>query len=288
MGLIEAGDLHVRFRPFSVEGEPHQILLENQIWFSSMTTLDDAFEGRPSFVWDETIPTRANLNDRLFALEPNRPLYERLETVEAVLQGLTNDELRLLNMAYIENAVRDLYLKSSVCCFSKNPRSQRFWAQYADKGTGYALLFDFTHPWHIQAMAEKPDIAMVPFPVSYVAGNERPAVRLSLLGMAAQSERFESIQNGLLSKSTEWSDQCEERLIRIGMGGGLVSFNPESLCGIVLGYDQCRANEREALIRECVARQPRIPIYQAYLVGESYEVRLERLVDEQENGGSPA
>lgn len=272
--LIEQGQAHVRFRAFSerFQDEEIQLVVENQIWFSDVRALDDAYEGRPQFVWADALPTRVDLLDLSFRQASHVPLFDRLVMVDGMLRDILDPNISPIIMAQMENETRNIYDRSSICCFNRNPRSQRFWGQYANNGTGYALLFDFRYPWLMQSFMEAPPIAMVPFPVTYVEGMDRPRLELSL----ARSERrgFEDIEIALLSKSSEWRDQAEERIIRVGIPGGYVRFNPISLSAVILGYHSEQfAERRSRLIRVCQERE--IPIYLARLTLGSYELRLD-------------
>lgn len=277
--LIRAGEIYVRYRPFSeaVADEEVQILSDNSVWFSGVRSLDDAFEGRPRFLWEDALPTRNELMDMSYRQAFNLPVHERLVLVEDMRQRIADGESRTRMMAQIEDVTRDIYRNSSICCFSKNPKSQRFWGQYAREGSGYALLFNFRRAWRMQSYFGKPSIDMVPFEVTYRPGVERPAVKLSLANLP--EDGFEEVRNALLTKSEEWKEQGEERIVRIGIPGGHVSFPGDSLCGVILGYrvEEKLAARRERLIDLSRIRAERFPIYQARLTPDGYEVELERL-----------
>jgi hypothetical protein len=130
----------------------------------------------------------------------------------------------------------------------------------------------------MQAMFNAPTIEMVPFEVEYREGIARPTVHLSLL-RSTHKDAFEDIQNALLTKSAEWRDQAEQRLIRVGISGGHVEFPAASLCGVVLGYDAPPElqGRRERLIALCREREEPIPLYQARISATNYAIDLHRL-----------
>jgi len=276
--LIQLGEIHARFRTFAagLPDQERQIVAENLMWFADVRSLDYTFEGRPLFTWSDLIPTREDVMALSYRQEPFLPLFARLELVERMLTNVRDDAERTWMMARIEEETREIYGRSSVCCFCTDPRLHRLWGQYADNGRGYALLFDFRTPWRMEAFAGHPAIDMVPFPIVYRAGPERPAIELSLARNT--NNPFEDVEHGLLTKSEVWRDQAEERIVRIGLASGLVPFPADSLCGVVLGYASDQFPERrQGLIDLCRKGRSIVPVYQARRSMRGYEIELHPL-----------
>lgn len=188
-----------------------------------------------------------------------------------VLDPQINAEMR----AGIEQILSELYRRSSILSFFKDPRVQAYWAQYANQGRGYGLIFDFSEPWRFPIFEGFEDTPVVPFPVDYVPAHDRPPIDLHFSPMDRR-RGFEDLQRGLLTKDIHWREQREERLVRCGIEAGHVEFPPSSLRAVVLGY--AVDDERDASVLEAVAaRTDELLVLRTVADRDTFNLRLEAI-----------
>src|SRR5690606_36687363 len=127
--LFAADTACARFRPPpSVRHhEIEQTLAQNEVWFSSVGTQDDIFEGRPIITVQEHA-REEDLHALARAQMTDASLEEREQAVRDILQrlegpagpGLRND---------LANAIRERYSSSSILCFFRSLDIHGFWDQ---------------------------------------------------------------------------------------------------------------------------------------------------------------
>lgn len=261
--LVRNGHAYCRLRPFLREfpNQERELLLENRIWFSDISRQDDIFEGRPLFRWENAEVTRADLLAMSHRQAPHLSRVEREQLVAHMYARHQDHIERQIMQAWVEVDTEAMYASSSICCFFRNPCEPRFWTEYADRHRGYALLFDFSAAWRMQTFRGHGPINIVPMPVQYVDVLHRPTVTLSL-GVRGGEDAFTELEKALLTKSAEWSNQGEFRIVRVGMGAGHVEFPAESLVGVVLGHHIADA-DRRTLTELRAERELPLPLYEA-------------------------
>jgi hypothetical protein len=261
--LIRNGFAYCRMRAFSMDlpNQEQELLLENRIWFSDLARQDDIFEGRPLFRWEESNVTREELLAMSRRQDPSLPRDAREHLVDYMFARYSDPTERAIMKGWVEVDTEALYANSSVCCFFRNPCEPRFWSEYADRHRGYSLIFDFSIPWRMQCFRDHQAIQIAPMPVRYVDGFHRPVVTLTL-SVRSGEEGFRELEKALLSKSEQWSDQREYRIVRVGMEAGHVEFPPGSLVGLALGHrmEQIHKDRLYALRAE---RKLSLPFYES-------------------------
>jgi hypothetical protein len=128
-------------------------------------------------------------------------------------------------------AMEQAYQNSSLCCFARDVTDPRYWGQYANKGCGMALVFDFSHHWNVAIGPDVKPRPTVPFRVDY--SDDRPIVQLE---WTERGNAWEETRAALLTKHSRWRDQSEFRVIRLGVPAGHVNFPAQSLRAVVLGH----------------------------------------------------
>lgn len=274
LALLASDTGYIRLRG-AVSSRPDEIgviLRDSELWFSAVSEQDDIFEGRPRVVWQECVD-----EEDLYDLARGqmvgagdhacrsvaREIYQRLQ-IPAVIEDVR---------ARISAHVMGLYQNSGICCFFSEFQNQRSWAEYASRGAGYGLVFDFSVPWRFEPGLGAGVMDMVPFPVTYVDG-ERPLVELSL-APADRADSFRDIEKALLTKSSVWRGQNECRLLRVGIGSGPVRFPEASLVAIILGYRI--SQEDEEIIRlHVAAHRPDLALFRIGLSDAGYDLALQR------------
>lgn len=276
LDLLAAEDAYVRLRPavrFRTEFE--DIVLNHRIWFGDVRSQDDVFEGNPIFGWREAATTMEELTELVKRQMPGSDQFQQVGHVLALAERL-RDPKQLKDMrAMLESEIGGLYARSSILSFFRQVDRQSFWGQYADKGRGFAAVFDFKAPWLMPAYLDAPSIEMVPFPVEYVDAARRPVIELAHAPVDRDAA-FEDTKNALLTKSNEWMHQQEARIIRVGINAGHQSFPAESLLAVVLGY--AASSEDVAFALKAAGRRPTpIEVFQVELTS-SYALGLRQLM----------
>ena len=250
---------YVRLRPSArIDTEPSEIMLENRIWFGSVASQDDIFEGSPTFSAD---PSTVNL-DSIRRLAQRQMREARAEQIEAearrIFEELSDPRIFEHRMQLLSNRYRDIFRASSILSFFRDPTVQRNWHDYASQGRGFGAVFDFREPWQYECAPGLPG-EWVPFPIRYVSADEIPAIQVQAAPVGAQ-EGFADIETALLTKSDEWSNQGEERLFRIGIGPGHVEFPERSLRAMLLGYD-CPVETQQHIMQLAAQRVEPLPVF---------------------------
>lgn len=265
----------IRLRPTTRIGtEPEEIILGNRIWFGSVASQDDIFEGSPPFTAD---PGSVNL-DAITALArrqmPGTPSNEIDRVACRIFEQLSDPNIfKQRTQALIEQC-GEIFRSSSILSLFRDPAVQRNWHEYATQGAGYGAVFDFREPWSFQS-APGLDGLWVPFPVSYVPAENPPVIRISAAPVGKE-EGFADIKTALLTKSNEWANQREERLFRMGIGPGHVEFPRRSLRAMILGYSSSR-DIQDLIVRLSLQRAAPLPVFQAQPAPPSRRLTLRRI-----------
>ncbi|OGT60238.1 MAG: hypothetical protein A3E01_15485 [Gammaproteobacteria bacterium RIFCSPHIGHO2_12_FULL_63_22] len=263
--------LLVRLRPFSAARptEPSQIILEDELWFASVRSQDDIFEGKPRFTWRDPPTSDADLAEmirRQGIPEPTASVLRREFAKQiadpAILAKMCRD---------LEDRNHELYERSSIASFLSEPFNQELWSRYGNQGNGYGVVFDGSKPWHLQVAEGHAPMDLVPFPVKYVDTRGRPAIELAF-APADPSNSFPEIEKALLSKSAKWKHQDENRMFRIGIPEGNVRFPSEILRAVLLGYN-VREPDKKRIIEMVSKRAEPIPVFQLEEHPEIYPLR---------------
>ncbi|MGE0082229.1 MAG: hypothetical protein AB7U81_13135 [Thiohalomonadaceae bacterium] len=249
----------VRIRGRSrIPEEPEQILLQNRIYMGGVRSQDDIFEGHPTYE-EAGVPSR----DEVRALATRHMVGAPAEEIEAAtaafLANLSDDRNRSSMVSSIAAKLDAQYSGSSILSFFREIDQQRAWASYGEGGKGHAFVFDFRTPWPLVCGLGMPPIDAVPFPVKYVPPGTIPSIQINFAPQNPD-DGWRDITAALLMKAELWSDQKEERLIRVGIPQGLVEFPSESLRAVVLGYDT--PDEDVTLFKDLRSRRAEpIPLY---------------------------
>jgi hypothetical protein len=167
-----------------------------------------------------------------------------------------------LSKTDFDELVKSSYLKSlettAVCCFTSKVDSILFWSHYADSHSGVCFEFEenLVHPLFFS------------YEVEYV--DDRPFV-------VWDGELNESIFRSLvLKKSTEWSYECERRMVEPRFGPGVREFPAHSLKALYLG---CRIvpSSRQRAIDFFRASRPGLPIFQAQPSDDAFKLGFSQL-----------
>jgi hypothetical protein len=266
---------YVRLRPSTrLLTEPQEMILGNRIWFGSIASQDDIFEGSPHFVADpnylelEAITHLVSRN-MVGASASEVDAFARRMFAELSDPGIFAERTGLMIERYSQ-----LFRESSILSLFRDARVQRNWSDYATQGAGFGAVFDFREPWPLES-ARGLDILAVPFPVDYVPADEPPIIRIRAAPVYGE-EGFDDIKIALLTKSDEWRSQGEERLFRMGIGPGHVEFPAASLRAMLVGYAASKETE-ELVVGLCRNRQVPIPVFRVEPAPPSRRLALRQL-----------
>jgi hypothetical protein len=187
------------------------LLVNEEIWFSSASSFNDAFEmdfeiGLPESkkVFSENLKKNDYLLDQL-NLSPAKRLMEK-QRIRRMAPALT---------AEMEEGFRkQLDEALGIYCFSEDPRNRLMWGLYSDSNSGYCVQFGvYNDP--IFYLARK---------IEYM--NERVVVPV----LTNDEDR----PQGHLYKSSDWSYEKEWRLALLNVKGKL-RMAQNSVVGVILG-----------------------------------------------------
>lgn len=261
--LIQSGNAWFRLRRFNPDfpSESEDLLVSSKIHFGNIRSQDDVFEGDPEFSFQKTLPSYENILELARRQSASTQLEDQEAEARQIHADLGRPEHFQLMRELITDRHRRMYHGSSILSFFRDASVQKHWDEYAGRGEGYGLVFDFNVPWVFQAADGMEEMPCVPFEVRYLAEGERPKVHLEIAPIDPKAA-FRELERALLTKSGDWSHQREERLIRVGTSSGNVEFPAESLRGLIFGPRISDAN-RERLL-EIIRRRPGgLPVVQA-------------------------
>jgi hypothetical protein len=275
---------YVRLRPATrLPVEAEEIISGNRIWFGSVASQDDIFEGAPHFVAD---PSSLELEavTRLVAKNMAGASSAEIDAfARRLLSELSDPRIFAERTGLMIERYGQLFRGSSILSLFRDPRVQRNWSDYATQGAGFGAVFDFREPWPLES-AQDLELLAVPFPVDYVPADQPPTIQIRAAPVNGD-EGFDDIRTALLTKSDEWSSQGEERLFRVGIGPGHVEFPAASLRAMLVGYGASKETE-ELIVELCRTRHVPIPVFRVEPAPPSRRLALRQLVTENGDGGS--
>lgn len=213
-----------RIGPEGPEGEKpretlRQIIVDNQIYFTKPSKLNDPHDCRPA----TTKPTAGEL--RKHARKVRRSVVKRYGLKLSVREAHSKDTeiVRKLSTPAGRNAsvFRVIDDNLGVFCTSKKPNSSTQWTYYADSHMGVCLEFT--------VQSTSPVFAM---PIRYT--NKRPLI--DVIKLRADSwYRKKHVNIVVTTKSRSWEKESEVRFVR--NGSGLFRYNPVMLTKVIFGLD---------------------------------------------------
>lgn len=231
-------------------------VLHNEIYFSPASSFNDPFDLRPAFSLQST-PDRQREDflrmSRKF--EPHLTEDERVAEADRVMAtsmsavdiGGTTAVIQFIHSQFMSTNV-------GVFCVSTKPDDILMWSHYADSHRGICIEFDGM--LSLMAHAQKVQYSRDRVPINPYEDSQEAMMR-----------------KALLSKSEQWSYECEWRLIRYQGGPGVVQFRPANLTGIIIGALASTSTVDTVMTW---ARQRSIPVslYQSSVSPKKFELQL--------------
>lgn len=180
-------------------------LTNNEIYFASLTDLNDPFESLFAYDQDQKIIdfVSKNAND------------------ETRIKFTSEAEIKFVRTLLLSDAKARLS-QFGIACFTIDPTHQLMWSHYAQNYQGVCLMFSLYHD------------------VKYFEPIDRISYQETLPKIKNPGDEklfFEELIDILFTKSSEWKYEREYRLMkRIGVH----KYNPISLNGIIFGYKMAK------------------------------------------------
>ena len=230
------------------------ILVRNELWFSSPQDFNDPFDCFPSIDSSGTdAEVKAWVATRLLRTSPNLNRQQRRAEERRLCKIARDGGLT----AELKDGARSSWLNAmsrvGVLSLTAKPDHMLMWGHYADSHRGVCLEFGTSYP---------------PFKRAHevLYGAERPTYRL----MAPRSPDL--ISEVLLRKADLWRYEEEWRALSMWRPGRAL-FPPEALTGVVLGANISAEDER-AIRTLLAARDAPVPISRAQLDQREYRLKL--------------
>lgn len=209
------------------------LLIDKQIWFSHPYDLNDPFDVRPPFAFDEDEIHSQAFYQRLYESAPPWLEYES-EEEKAKIVNTHWEKIKLnpkahfdANRAEIER--REKYDQYGIFSTSSDPVSLETWDLYGDESRGYTIGFHTsTLVKELYCTIGHVTYSDAPFPYSFIGNHGDVDV--------------------LLYKTTKWSYENEFRFLTLGIGvpgQRLRKFPDDAVAEVILGENATKETENE-------------------------------------------
>lgn len=145
--------------------------------------------------------------------------------------------------------------RTAVSCFSELPDHPLLWGHYADSHRGVCLVFN-----EIATV----DAEWFAFPVSY--GEARPRVNLTKFNDP------DIMMSALFHKSSHWSYEAEQRMLKWDTAPGYQTFPQQALVGIILGAKL--SDEDSLFVNGLLAKRPHLEVYRAIVDEAEFKLNI--------------
>lgn len=188
------------------------------------------------------------------------------ESYAAASQDLTD---------YIDSKVAEFKKKFrtqySVSCFNANPLSILMWSHYADHHKGFMMEF---------RVPKNSEMMNMPLPVDY--RQDFPIINLNwnIKNFLLDDDGFRNLkiaQDMALVKSSEWHYEKEFRYVE--NTNGLIEYEPETLCSVVLGSKFDFEHENYKLLIDSVnefnrKNKSNVQVFKSKLASRKFELTV--------------
>lgn len=251
-----------KYLPFN-EGSL-KTLSERTIKFASPLEFNDPFDCLPHYDDSELDDLPRNRKDLYRRAGDDRGLSPagRIQSKGKLIATLRR---RIRDGSFARDLLRDV----SVVSLSKNALNIPMWSHYADFHQGFVLEF------RIPTMGTRADLAvaadlLVPFPVHY--SESRPVINV------ARSPTDELVKEVLLTKSSDWRYEEEERVVEIRRKPGIYPYARDLILESVIAGMKMTAENRQRLEQEVATvathRARTLTLYHAKEVGARYALTV--------------
>lgn len=239
------------------------ILKRQEVYFASVKSMNDPFEGRPRF----TMPSRTAVKNHL------KKKGAKQKDVNLLAQRAMKDLEHNFSTIY---AINESYIADTgLLCLTPIRDNLLMWAHYADSHKGVCFGFEVNSPYDgvfgygydVIYKDDYPEISLLDLDLVMTHRKKPSALTEEVL------ETFTDRQ--LLTKSKSWRYEKEVRFQRppLSYGVGVLEFPKEQLRSMILGCNMDSANKVEA-VDLAIKNFPHIKIYQASLSHDKYQLDI--------------
>lgn len=274
MGAQLPEDLLYRLRQVNpnLPDQERQILHDSKLWFATPDTFNDPYELKPKFVWSKDgVWSNADIRSLVKRQMPNATKHERRKVEKEIRANNLNSRLRAEYRRKMEADVDSIYRSTSICAFTRDPANLLMWSHYAGTHAGYCLGYDFSGEATFDLPDGPPSVPLLPDPVIYQPGY--PEVDLDV-PRDDKERRWDAVKTAMLTKSSEWAYEREERMVRPAVGKGFQSFPASDLRVLILGA-KISAEHRDKLMSLVRSRPLPIRVLQARLAATTYGMEFD-------------
>ncbi len=243
------------------------IICDQQVYFASVMSMNDPFEGLPSY----KLPNRQEVKNHLIEKGAKRKNINKL--LPRAMEDMRHnyDRARTVDEAYAS--------KTGLLCMTPHRDNLLMWSHYADSHQGICVGFDIKRPYDVEfgvgydvEYSEKyPEICLLQRDWLYTEAK----VGRTLMN---QQAREDLMTKQFYTKSKEWSYEDEVRFVRppYGEGVGLMPFPKSQIKEVIIG---CRVpeNKKEEIIALVTKYCPNTDIIQSHISKHEYGLTFESL-----------
>lgn len=255
-------------------------IVNNELWHSHASGLNDPFEHTFEFDWSEiTLSNFVNINNHL-------KLFDQ-STVEQAY--CTNQQCRLFSalketletqIEQLENHTTNTY----VCCFSKTNDNPMMWSHYANGMTGLCLVYDKTklqedgEPFILRKVTYNNNTKKIGYQdIESQTIDEGKCFDFSTGSMSRYVNTSFSLRNlqHVYQKHTRWDYEEEIRRVlfevedNVTKPGELIKIPHGSLVAVIVGSKMSHSN-KAVIVSLCKSKD--IPVYEAAPIRDNYSV----------------
>lgn len=255
-------------------------LSNNQIWFSTLKSFNDPFEGAHSLNVDLPLKISSSFNPKPKESVGQEEYLKMLEDMALVEGEFSKEELFQKIAEHDLEKLIAIIQNTKIASFSlysdkRDPIYENLmWSHYADGLRGYCLVFDYEKLLeHVCYSAGK---AIRPILIKY---QDTPNVinlidfveSTSMLNVSG-NDYVQQVTDTIATKSEDWGYENEVRLLALE-DENFHTYLSTNLVEIVIG-EKMPSNQKKFIVDIVKSNNPKIKISEATLMKDSYKIQI--------------
>lgn len=263
-GKAEIPTILYKYKPLDKEGYTMKILTDGEIYFPSISKLNDPFEGNIPYIFnkDELTPDNIYLTMRMLAKES----YPKMTEEELQEYIFENQKQNLLfDTNYLEEKrqntkeiVNNLF---GIFSLTKKEDNLLMWSYYADSHKGICIGFDSEKLYN----ATLGTIG----PVTY--SEDLPQKRISDI-----SNIHPFYERLISTKSKDWQHEKEYRLTKIGLANKIIKVPLNTIKEIIFGC-KTEFDQKRYIVEFINANNKDCKIFEASMSKSKFKLDITRI-----------